>query len=318
MTVSIPPFKSVSYDSLAPGTRLVITGAVHGNETCGTRAIERVLREIDAGEIVIAAGSVTFVPIVNPLAYAKRERSGDRNLNRNLFPKENPVDFEDRVANALCPLLARHEALLDLHSTRGRTEPFALVGPPDNDGPVEPFRHSAKERALARRLGVKRFVQGWLSTYARGVERRRREGSGTSANSDARYGVGTTEFMRSVGGYAITLECGQHDEPGAVDVAYRAIRNALAFLGHVEDPPPPPVQAYEALRIQEVIDRAHPGDRFEREWASFDSLAPGDVIAHRHDGTVLRAGARGRILFPDVGAKPGNEWYYLAENVEAI
>jgi predicted deacylase len=318
MTVPTPPFKSVSFDSLASGTRLIVTGAVHGNETCGTRAIERVLREIDAGEITLTAGSVTFVPIVNPLAYAKRDRAGERNLNRNLFPKEDPVDFEDRVANALCPLLARHEALLDLHSTRGRTEPFALVGPLDNDGPVQPFRHSAKERALARRLGVKRFVEGWLSTYARGVERRMREGTGSSANRDPRYGVGTTEYMRSVGGYAITLECGQHEDPHAVEVAYRAIRNTLAFLGHVKDAPPPPVETYEALRIQEVVDRAHEGDRFEREWASFDALAPGDVIGRRHDGTVLRAGAKGRILFPDVGARPGNEWYYLAENVAGI
>jgi len=318
MSPAPPPFKSVGYDSLAPGTRLIVTGAVHGNETCGTRAIERVLREIDAGAIAITAGSVTFVPIVNPLAYAKRDRAGDRNLNRNLFPKEKAVDFEDRVANALCPLLARHEALLDLHSTRGRTEPFALVGPRDNAGPVEPFRHSAKERALARRLGVKRFVEGWMSTYARGVERRVREGRAGSANADARYGVGTTEYMRSVGGYAITLECGQHDDPDAVEVAYRAIRNTLSFLGHVRDPAPAPVEQYEALRIQEVVDRAHEGDRFAREWASFDALAAGDVIGHRHDGTPLKASARGRILFPDVGSKPGNEWYYLAETVAQI
>jgi predicted deacylase len=314
----LAPFKSVSYDSLAPGARLIVTGAVHGNETCGTRGIERVLRDIDGGDVAITAGSVTFVPIVNPLAYARRERAGDRNLNRNLFPKDKPADFEDRVANALCPLLARHDVLLDLHSTRGRTEPFALVGPPDNDGPIEPFRHSRQERELARRLGVKRFVQGWLSTYARGVERRVREGRGGSANSDARYGVGTTEYMRSVGGYAITLECGQHDDPGAVDVAYRAIRNTLAFLGHVREPAPAPVESYEALRIRDVIDRAHPDDRFTREWASFDALAPGDVIGHRHDGTPLTANAKGRILFPDAGARPGNEWYYLAETIAGI
>ena len=317
MPSATPPFRSLSYEGLAPGTRLVILGAVHGNETCGTRAIERVTREIDAGEIAISAGSVTFVPIVNPLAYARGERAGDRNLNRNLFPKPEPADFEDRVANALCPLLARHDALLDLHSTRGRTQPFALVGPPDNDGPVEPFRHSAAERALAKRLGVTRFVQGWLSTYARGAERRASEGR-KDANADVRYGVGTTEYMRSVGGYAITLECGQHEDPSAVDVAYRAIRNTLAFLGHVREPAPSPVETYEALRIREVIDRAHADDRFAREWASFDALEPGDVIAHRHDGTVLTAPARGRILFPDVGAKPGNEWYYLAETVPSI
>lgn len=313
-----PPFKAVAYDSLAPGPRLIVLGAVHGNETCGTRAIGRVLGEIDSGVLPIVRGSVTFVPITNPLAYAKRERAGDRNLNRNLFPKQAPADFEDRIANALCALLARHDALLDLHSTRGRTQPFALIGPRDNDGTVEPFARSREERAFARRLGVARFVEGWMATYARGVERRMREGRAGGLNTDARYGVGTTEYMRSVGGYAVTLECGQHDDPASVDVAYRAIRNTLAFLGHVAEAPPPPVEAYEALRIREVIDRAHAEDRFAREWASFDALAPGDVIAHRHDGATLTAPAKGRILFPDVGAKPGNEWYYLAETVAGI
>jgi predicted deacylase len=313
-----PGLKSVSYEALAEGPRLIVLGAVHGNETCGTHAIRRILGEIDSGAIAIAAGSATFVPITNALAFEKKLRAGDRNLNRNLFPKEAPADFEDRLANRLCPLLARHSVLLDLHSTRGRTEPFALVGPRDNTGPLAPFTHSAKERALARRLGVRRFVEGWLDTYARGVDRRVREGTGTSANADSRYGVGTTEYMRSVGGYAITLECGQHEDPAAVDVAYRAIRNTLAFLGLVHEDPPEPVAAYEALRLREVFDRAHADDRFAREWASFDPLARGDVIAYRKDGTALAAQVDGRILFPDVGSLPGNEWFYVAETVPAI
>ncbi|HUQ28778.1 MAG TPA: succinylglutamate desuccinylase/aspartoacylase family protein [Usitatibacter sp.] len=310
--------KSVSYEALAEGPRLIVLGAVHGNETCGTHAIRRVLDEIDAGAIALRAGAATFVPVTNPLAFERAQRAGDRNLNRNLFPKPDPADFEDRLANRLCPLLARHDVLLDLHSTRGRTEPFALVGPPDNTGALEPFSRSSEERALAKRLGVRRFVQGWLATYARGVERRVREGTGTAANADPRYGVGTTEYMRSAGGYAITLECGQHEDPRAVDVAYRAIRNTLAFLGLVREAPPEPVASYEALRIRDVFDRAHAADRFEREWASFDPLARGDVIAHRNDGTVLKAEFDGRILFPDVGALPGNEWFYAAETVREI
>jgi predicted deacylase len=310
--------KSVSHEALAGGPRLIVLGAVHGNETCGTHAIRRVLGEIESGAIAISSGSVTFVPVANPLAFQRGQRAGERNLNRNLFPKSSPADFEDRIANRLCPLLARHDVLLDLHSTRGATQPFALVGPPDNDGPVEPFAHSAQERALARRLGVRRFVYGWLATYARGVERRLREGTAGAANADPRYGVGTTEYMRSVGGYAITLECGQHDDPSAVDVAYRAIRNTLAFLGIVRDTPPAAVDHYEALRIREVIDRVHADDRFAREWASFDALAPGDVIAYRKDGTELRAEAEGRILFPDVGSLPGNEWFYVADRIAAI
>ena len=38
-------FKSVTCTGLGAGPRLIITGAVHGNETCGTRAIRRVIEE---------------------------------------------------------------------------------------------------------------------------------------------------------------------------------------------------------------------------------------------------------------------------------
>ncbi|MCA3176279.1 MAG: succinylglutamate desuccinylase/aspartoacylase family protein, partial [Burkholderiales bacterium] len=48
---------------LAPGPQVLVLGAVHGNEICGTRAIERVLREIDDGSLKIERGSVTFIPV---------------------------------------------------------------------------------------------------------------------------------------------------------------------------------------------------------------------------------------------------------------
>src|SRR4029078_3446906 len=80
-------------------------------------------------------------------------------------------------ANWLCPLLQQHEVLLDLHSTRAATQAFATVGPLDNDGALQPFKHSSKERAMAKHLGVRRFVDGWLEAYAKGVERRVKEGS---------------------------------------------------------------------------------------------------------------------------------------------
>ncbi|MFN7204060.1 MAG: succinylglutamate desuccinylase/aspartoacylase family protein, partial [Burkholderiales bacterium] len=101
---------------LAPGPQVLVLGAVHGNEICGTRAIERVLREIDDGSLKIERGSVTFVPVTNPLAYALKQRMGERNLNRNMRVMDTPQDFEDRIAAVLCPLLDKHDALLDLHS----------------------------------------------------------------------------------------------------------------------------------------------------------------------------------------------------------
>jgi len=305
-------FRSLHYAGQGPGPRLIVTGAVHGNETAGTQGIERVMAQLDSGDLAIVNGSVTFVPVVNPLAYAKGERAGDRNLNRNLFPKADPQDFEDRVANWLCPLLAAHDVLLDLHSFNSPGEPFVMVGPRDNDGPLEPFRREREERALARVLGVRRFVDGWLRTYGAGVRRRLRDDS--RLETVLRYGVGTTEFMRTTGGYALTLECGQHDDPQAPDVAHRAILNTLAHLGLIDAPRPPPIprERMEVLSMDEVHDKRDDGDTFSRAWTSFDRVQRGDEIGRRADGTPVLAEADCVILFPDRAATAASEWYYLA------
>jgi predicted deacylase len=305
-------FQSVSFTGLAPGQRLVVLGAVHGNETCGTQAIRRVIAEIESGQLAIVGGSVTFVPVTNPLAYLHHQRMGDRNLNRNLAPTETPAEFEDRIANWLCPLLAQHDALLDLHSFHTAGEPFVMLGPQDNSGSLEPFARSAEETALALSLGVHRFVDGWLDTYAAGVARRLAAGV-SAREADVHYGVGTTEYMRAQGGIALTLECGQHDDPAAPGVAYRAIRRALAHLKLTPESPPAPVADMEALRLYQVIDRAHAGDRFARGWASFDRVRAGELIGMRHDGTPVLADCDGRIVFPNPGALPGQEWFYLAK-----
>jgi predicted deacylase len=310
-----PPFKSISHVSTRPGVRLIVLGAVHGNETCGTRAIEHTIGAIDRGELSLHAGRVTWVPIANPLAYERRRRTGDRNLNRNLTPTDAPREYEDHVANWLCPLLAEHEVLLDLHSFQSGSAPFVTVGPQDNDGPLEPFQQAAREEALAVRLGVHRAVDGWLSTYAAAPARRREWAAAqqrTALDSEARYGIGTTEYMRSVGGCALTLECGQHDDPAAVTVAQRAILNTLAHLRLIDAPDPPPVQHLEGLRLCEVVPRLHAGDAFVQTWRSFDPVRAGQLIARRADRTPIAAPFDGYVVFPNPLAEAGHEWFYLA------
>jgi predicted deacylase len=304
-------FQSVSFAGLAPGARLIVLGAVHGNETCGTQAIRRVIAEIESGQLDLAVGSVTFVPVTNPLAYARHQRMGDRNLNRNLVPTDTPLEFEDRIANWLCPLLAQHDALLDLHSFHTAGEPFAMLGPENNSGTLEPFARAAEETALALRLGVHRFVDGWLDTYAAGVARRLAAGV-SAREADVHYGVGTTEYMRAQGGIALTLECGQHDDPAAPAVAYRAIHNALAHLRLTAAQAPAVVTGTEALRLYQVVDRVHADDRFSRDWASFDRVPAGEVIGRRHDGTLVTADRNAYVVFPNPAALPGQEWFYLA------
>lgn len=313
-------FKSVTYTGIRPGLRLIVLGAVHGNEICGTQAIEKIIQEFETGQRSMVAGSVTFVPIANPLAYAKKQRVGDRNLNRNLTPKAQPQDFEDYVANWLCPLLAQHDVLLDLHSFHTPGQPFAMLGPLDNTEALEPFTFAAQEEALALKLGVHLFVDGWLDTYSRGVAHRIANQNTYSAcsalqNLDVRYGVGTTEYMRSQGGWGITLECGQHDDENAPQVAYQAITNTLAHLELVDGTKPEKVQHYQNLRIVEVVDKLDHGDHFARAWKSFDAVNADEVIGVLSTGEQLFAHENARILFPNPTALPGNEWFYLAKLV---
>ncbi len=313
--MSAQAFKSVHYATSRPGPRLIVLGAVHGNETCGTRAIERAIGAFEDGSLHLAAGSLTLVPVANPLAYRERRRAGDRNLNRRLAPTQTPREYEDHVANWLCPLLAQHDVLLDLHSFSSPGVPFVFIGPQDNAGVLEPFAHAGREEALAARLGVGRVVDGWLDTYAAGVARRHDIAPrfpGAALDLDPRYGVGTTEYMRSQGGWAVTLECGRHDDPRAPAVAWRALLNTLAHLGLVEADDPPPAPDIQTLHLFEVTDKLDAGDAFVRPWTSFDPVHAGDAIATRADGSALRAPFDGHVVFPNADAAPGTEWFYLA------
>ena len=293
-----------TWASVNPGPALVVLGAVHGNEPSGAVAIARAMDDFQHGRLVLLRGRLTLVPLANPLAFGQRTRGGERNLNRRFVPRAQPQDYEDRLTRQLAPVLAAHDALLDLHSFHTPGVPFAMVGPSNNTGPREPFARAAEELALARALGVPQVVEGWLEVYDRAARAR-----GEPLDDE---GIGTNEYMRSQGGYAVTLESGLHDDPDAVDVAERALHGALAHLGLAEVSAPARFGG-PATRLKEVVLRADPGDRLARDWHSFDPVAAGEVIAVRADGTPLVAPKAGCVLFPLPGAEVGQEWFYLAE-----
>lgn len=312
MTASSDLLRIHGYASLQPGPRLIVLGGVHGDETCGTTGIERVVAALDGGSLQLLRGQLTLVPVANPLARRLLRREGERNLNR-LFrptaPGAEPTDYEARITDLLCPLLDRHEVLLDLHSFQSAGEAFAMIGPRDNQGALEPFARAFEEGQLALHLGTPRVVEGWLDIYAAGLAQR-----GQAADEAALdFGRGTNEYMRSRGGYGVTLECGQHEDPAAPEVAYRAILSALRLLEMIApDPAAMPPRPPSLLRLVSVADRLHADDQFVREWATFDPVARGEAIGVREDGSVLRADRDGFIVFPNAEALPGTEWFYVA------
>jgi predicted deacylase len=260
-----------------------------------------------------------LVPVANPLARRRLQREGERNLNRLFKPSEAPADYEGRVTNVLCPLIERHDVLLDLHSFQSEGEAFAMIGPRDNTGPLEPFARAAEEGLLALHLGTPIVVEGWLDIYAAGLAQR---SAGVSVDEDAiDFGRGTNEYIRNCGGYGVTLECGQHRDPKAPEVAWRAIRRALALLGMAELPqgmPAAPPSPPQLLRLASVTDRLHEEDSFVRDWATFDAVQRGEPIGMRHDGTLVSAPDDGFIVFPNALALPGAEWFYFARPSERV
>ncbi|MFB6207789.1 MAG: succinylglutamate desuccinylase/aspartoacylase family protein, partial [Candidatus Nanohaloarchaea archaeon] len=95
-----------------------VMGAVHGDEPCGKKAIEKFL---DSG--IELKKPVKFV-IANEKALEAGERYLDADLNRS-FPGDPESDkYEERLADELMDEL-RGLKLLDLHTTHSYPEPFA-------------------------------------------------------------------------------------------------------------------------------------------------------------------------------------------------
>jgi uncharacterized protein len=160
-----------------------------------------------------------------------------------------------------------------------------------------------------------------MPAFALGVSRR--------ANDKVSYGVGTTEYMRSQGGIAVTVECGNHVDPQAPEVAYQAIHRALRNFDLIEvcdvhgtvlsmpSTPKVKTESMEVLELYEVIDRHHIDDVFVKPWRSFDPVQVNEVIAYRaaqngQTAQAVMAPQAGRIVFPNANAVVGKEWFYLA------
>lgn len=302
--------ESVTFHGLRAGPKVIVTGAVHGNEPAGPKAISRLIAEFRMGARQLECGTLTFVPVVNGFAFRRDRRMGDRNLNRGMFESAIARDNEDRVANVLCPLLRAHDVLIDLHSFRGEGGAFGLIGPADNTGELEPFAHADAEAALVKAMNLPMVVHGWLAGHEKAL--RQKQAAGETGLSSL-HGVGTTEFMRFAGGYGVTVECGQHLAPDAAQVGYDCVINGLAHLGMIAAPAPE-IKLPRVLEITDVILADHQEDRLVRRFGAGEAISEGEVIGHRADGREIVAPYDGAVIFSDSTARVNAELCYLCKS----
>ncbi len=99
----------------APGPRLCMTAAVHGDELNGIEVARRVVNDLDPK---LLSGTVISVPIVNLLGFSRGSRylPDRRDLNR-YFPGSNYGSAASRIASSLFRKIVVHcDALVDFHT----------------------------------------------------------------------------------------------------------------------------------------------------------------------------------------------------------
>ena len=285
--------KTVHYDTLKSGKHLVIFGAVHGNETCGTKAILKLIDDIEKGNIILKSGTLTLVPVCNPRAYQQNVRFVQRNLNRNMYPKSDAdiTHYEDSLDNPLCKIIESADILLDLHSYETTGTEFSFLG-----------RETPYEIEFCLSLGIEKFVYGWSEAFSK-------------ANQNPRESMGTTEYARTFKIPATTVECGQHDDIHAPDIAYRTIKYALQYCDISDFSDLPVVKKYQFTKMQTVFYREKSGDLM-RDFKHYDTVSAGDIIATYHDGQTIIAPSDGVIILPKIHAHIGAEWFYFGIKTE--
>lgn len=220
--------ESFTFKGKKNGPNLLILGAVHGNEPCGTRAIQRMLKEIKQNTFNIISGSITFIPVCNPKAFEKNVRYVESNLNRHLYPKDNPETYEDELGNELCAYLQQADILLDLHSYSRGGPAFGFISTAITQEEIDLIGHCDLPYA----------VYGFGEAY-----------KNANIKIDKNSAMGMREYILTQGGYGITIECGQHDDPESEDVAYHIIQNVLYGLGFIEVKTSPPLKNIVRARL---------------------------------------------------------------------
>jgi predicted deacylase len=231
-----------TFASGRPGPHVLVNALTHGNELCGAIALDRLFRD----GVRPAAGKLSL-SFANVAAYRRFDaaqpsaaRFVDEDFNR-LWDAATLAGSRDSAelkrARALRPLVDAADYLLDIHSMQHATGALMLAG------------LTEKSLTLARRVGVPATI---VRDAGHAAGRRMRD--------YAAFGDPASPKT------ALLVECGQHWERRAADVAIAATRRFLAAVGVL-----PPADATRLLaepappqRVVAVTDAVTIGsDRFE-------------------------------------------------------
>ncbi len=267
------------------GPHLLVFGAIHGNEICGTLAIQKVMEDLRQNQLTLKAGQVTFVPCCNPLSYANNVRFTDEDLNRIIKKHPQAKSYESQAANCLTRYIDDCDILLDLHSMGSPCEPCIFI---DHPHPTL--------TAIAKAINPPDILLEWEKVYP-----------------DSEHCQSTETYAHSQGKMGLTVECGQHTDPQATHFAYNAIIQTMRTLEMLQGAPQPSNAPQNFYRFTHLFFRQE-GAEFAQKWRNLQFVEKGTLIGH-DDQQQYTAPSDCFITMPVHQGKVGKEWFYLTEKV---
>ena len=290
------------FDSGAPGPHVMINALTHGNEVCGAHALDQLFRwqvRPTRGRLTLSFANVdAFARFSVDRPAATRWVDEDFNRVWSADKLDGARDSTELArARALRPIVASADLLLDLHSMHLPAPPVMIAGP------------LATGCELARRLGVPEFV---ISDSGHASGARMRD-----------YGpFGDPASPRN----ALLIECGQHGERSAADVA---VGTSLAFLresgildaSFFEAHPPPARVPQRFIQVTHAVTIKTDRFVFAAPYTGMETIAKaGTVIARDGDEPVATPYDECVLVMPGPRRyrKPGLTAVRLGRVIEAF
>jgi predicted deacylase len=260
-----------SFDSGVPGPHVMINALTHGNEVCGAIAVKELLDlglRPRRGKLTLSFANVDAYRRFDP-ADPDASRFVDQDFNRvwtaAVLDDASRDSSELRRARQLRPVIDTVDFLLDLHSMHERCAPLSVCGP------------LAKGIELARKLGAPSWI---ISDEGHPEGRRMRDYAE----------FGDPESPKN----ALLIECGQHWEASAVNVARDVAARFLALHGTIilQDLPShwyqPISAAPRVVLVTEPVVAASMDFRFADNYTGLETFQEAGTVVGWRDGEPVK------------------------------
>lgn len=251
-----------TFDSGVAGPHVMVNAVTHGNEICGAIAVDRLFRlgvRPVRGRLSLSFANVDAFLRWNP-DEPHTTRYVDEDFNRvwtEATLNGTRDSAELRRARAMRPIIEDVDYMLDIHSMHDPHDPVMICGPLE------------KGIAFAQRVGIPEFIVSDRG-HANGTRMRDFAGFGDPASSKN----------------ALLVECGQHWEHRAADVAWQTVWRFLRETGcvdaataasHIDPSPAPPTRV---VRITDALIASTTDYQFRAGTKGLDIIErQGDVFA---------------------------------------